>query len=247
MKLFAAFVGEFGWELFCFQGVIRNLSKKYDVTIMARQGHERLYQDFCKKFIPVEASNITNAAVCKDYHLDFNIKGYNKVILPNTEIVFYSPFKYQEWLNTKQDFIPYGRDKNWYDYLIHARDTDKFGTGHRNWQAPNWEKLLPHLKGRIATIGTKKGALGFEGIQDLRGIPLSELVNHIASSKWVIGESSGAMHLASLCRTNQIVLSEGFNEIRYKNHWNPFGTEVRFISGNQLKLDVTVSQVLQWI
>lgn len=246
MKLLASWVGEFGWELFCFQGILREMSQRFDVTICAREGHQRLYQDFAKGFIPLNISTETDCSKCKDV-VKIDTSGYDKVIHPNTQLVFYSPFKYDEWLRTKQAFIPYGRRKDWYDYLIHARSTNKFKTGHRNWGRDNWERIIPHLKGRIAVIGTKNDALGFDGVKDLRGIPLSELVNHIASSKWIIGESSGAMHLASLCRTNQIVISEGFNKIRYLNHWNPFNTKVKFISGDNFRLKVNYKDVLRWI
>lgn len=244
-KLIATWVGEFGWELFCFQGILREMSDKYDITVCARRGHERLYQDFAKKFIPLDVSENTDCARGDNVKIDTT--GYDEVYPPNMKLVFYSPFKYHEWQKTKQRFIPYGRKKDWYDYIIHARNTDKFKTGHRNWGRKNWEKLLPHLKGRIVTIGTKESALGFKGVKDLRGLPLSELVNHIASSKWIIGESSGAMHLASLCRTNQIVLSEGFNWIRYTKHWNPFNTQVKFISGHQLKFRVDLKDVINAI
>jgi len=40
-------VGEFGWELCCWQGYIRKLSKKYTKTIViCREGHDFLYKDF---------------------------------------------------------------------------------------------------------------------------------------------------------------------------------------------------------
>lgn len=251
MKLFASWVGEFGWELFCFQGIIRQMSKDFDkITICARKGHERLYKDFMTDFIPLEITGETDCANCVDYiDISRHTEGFDKVILPKTQIVFYSPFKYAEWLKTKQSFVRYGRDKHKYKYkyLIHARNTSKFNTTHRNWGRENWLRIIPELKGRIATFGTIEGSLGFDGVEDLRGIPLSQLVNHIASSEWVIGESSGAMHLASLCRTNQIVISEGFNKIRYLDHWNPFNTKVKFISNSPLRLDVNVSDVLRWI
>ena len=51
--LFAGpWVGEFGWELFCWQAYIRSLSKFYDKTICISNNHSKfLYDDFCDRFI----------------------------------------------------------------------------------------------------------------------------------------------------------------------------------------------------
>ena len=52
-KLFAGpFLGEFGWELFCWQGYIRHLSRSFDfTTVCCRKGHTGLYKDFADEII----------------------------------------------------------------------------------------------------------------------------------------------------------------------------------------------------
>ena len=46
-------VGEFGWELYAWQGYIRALSRNFEhTTIISRPGSEALYSDFCDKFVP---------------------------------------------------------------------------------------------------------------------------------------------------------------------------------------------------
>ena len=61
MKLLAGpWVGEFGWELFGWQGFLREhvQKNKYDEVIIAsRPGHEVLYSDFCTKFLPCEVNS----------------------------------------------------------------------------------------------------------------------------------------------------------------------------------------------
>jgi len=51
--LFAGpWVGEFGWELFCWHAYVRTLSKFYDKTICVSGEHSRfLYEDFCDHYI----------------------------------------------------------------------------------------------------------------------------------------------------------------------------------------------------
>jgi len=60
-------VGEFGWELFCWQGYIRKLSKNYNKTyIITRKGNEFLYEDFIDGYFnydPIK-NKILNAWNC---------------------------------------------------------------------------------------------------------------------------------------------------------------------------------------
>ena len=44
-------VGEFGWELFCWQAYLRAIKNQFDIEDMVavtRPGRELLYEDFCK-------------------------------------------------------------------------------------------------------------------------------------------------------------------------------------------------------
>ena len=46
-------VGEFGWELFAWQGYIRSLASEFDkVVCIGRPGHDILYEDFVDTYIP---------------------------------------------------------------------------------------------------------------------------------------------------------------------------------------------------
>ena len=53
-------LGEFGWELFGWQGYLRALSKKFDRTIIVAKGNtDFLYRDFADtylKFVPERKS-----------------------------------------------------------------------------------------------------------------------------------------------------------------------------------------------
>ena len=51
-------VGEFGWELFAWQGYLRALSRKFDKTIIiSRTASKALYDDFADEFISFDQRN----------------------------------------------------------------------------------------------------------------------------------------------------------------------------------------------
>lgn len=236
-KLLAgAWVGEFGWELFCWQGYVRNLSKDYnEVIIVTRPGNGYLYEDFADKIIYMEAptknanmwlgdvnpqvmNHIINEHKPTHHLQPFNI-GYSssQSVYPKTH-----KFKQQKYKKYKSDSL----DKE-YDILLHARN--KIIGSNRNWEYDNWQNLVDQLKVdfTIATIGSKE-AYGFEGVDDYRNEPIENTVSLMNRTKIVVGQSSGAIHLASLCGTAHLVWSDDSNYHRYKEHWNPFNTDCIF-------------------
>ena len=119
-----------------------------------------------------------------------------------------------------------------YDILYHARTIDKYSSDRINYPKEDWIELLSHYKNlKVAAIGTLDGADWFEGTTDLRDNPLDVLCNTMASSKMIIGPSSGPMHLAALCALPTVVWS-GYarSRPRYETIWNPFETPVTVIS-----------------
>tara|TARA_Y100000593_G_scaffold83248_1_gene156758 strand:- start:1101 stop:1955 length:855 start_codon:yes stop_codon:yes gene_type:complete len=253
-SLFAGpFVGEFGHELFCWQGILRAAAKNFKhITIVCKTGHDYLYQDFADTIINYNPqSNIPigsyNKGLTKNYPKPpKNFKG--KYFGPNIRLA--DEFKdgtmrfYKKKFN-EQLFIKYGRNEacTRYNYIIHARHMFRdnvikklcthlhqrqsiINTKKRNWPKENWVELVSQLKGRIACIGTQKDALHIEGTDDLRGKDLSFLCNVLASSDIIIGPSSGPLHLASLCGTSQLFWhGDPKNTQKYNKTWNPFGTK----------------------
>ena len=77
------YVGELGWELFCFQARIRELSKQFNETqVFCKKGHSILYSDFAivneiSRDVPLEANGAKSKKpfhweaplVTKDDHL----------------------------------------------------------------------------------------------------------------------------------------------------------------------------------
>ena len=236
-------IGEFGWELFCWQGYLRKLSKSGKKVIVVSQESRRvLYQDFYHDFIPFdyEGSEV-DAFKCHDFsdQDSFNkIKSqieHDEYLDPRKGIVFYynnNPSLCKNF--DKQEFHKYGsKTKDGYDIIIHARSTEKCGTYFRNWPIDKWEGLISKLKGlNIASIGSSNGAMHVNGTENLIDTDLKDIANIMRNSKLIVGPSSGPMHFASLCGLDQVVWSEMKNEKKYKKDWNPFGTKVFFHSGD---------------
>jgi len=232
-------IGEFGYELFCWQGHIRRLSKDYGKTIViGRPGHNILYSDFVDEYIEFDPdSYLTNGWRCEgskpykdlvssiehtnyiDGQFDIGMN-YTGDILNDRQGLFFNQVYNKYESNTEIES---------YDILFHGRN--KKSGDVRNWDRDNWVKLSKSLEGcKIASIGNDE-SFHIEGTDDLRGVSLNDLVGVMNKSKLIVGPSSGPMHLASLCGLKHLVWSEEFNRLRYEKYWNPFGTEVIFHTG----------------
>jgi len=124
--------------------------------------------------------------------------------------------------------------------LIHARNLPKVHYdkkhGIRNWATEKWENLVSAFPDHEKyCVGTTSGARHIKGTIDIRGIPLEDLCNRMSNAKVIVGESSGPLHLASLCACPQVVITHAikedslggkYNRNRYETLWNPFNTKV---------------------
>ena len=229
--LFAGpWAGEFGYELFEWQGKLRAMAKDFDkVIVSSRSGNEILYEDFCDEFVPFD----TSLAKCSEY---FNEQAYmdkcDEFIESNgvkaDKIIRNSDFQH------KQKFVKYGNvdPSKAYDIVIHARLFNKY-KGTRNWRIEKWTKMIQMLLEfrsdlKICSIGVSEVAKHISNTDNKMDIPLRELTDILASSKLCVGQSSGPMHLASLCGCKHLVWSSKKNRERYLREWNPFNTDVVF-------------------
>lgn len=242
--MFGYFVGEFGWELLCWQGILRLMHKKYGgdfdkIYIAGRFGHDMIYSDFAE-YVPMKGiGSETSGMRNKDYTFIPLHKKYNDVthvLPPESYLTHYNPRNRNnvKFLNTKQKFIKYGiRKKTNIRILVHARYTDKWQSGSRNWGKVMWDELIDSLIKQgyiVGAIGIKSQAYKPKGTKDLMNIELKYLVDYMRSADSVIGSSSGPMHLAALTDTPRVVWGMPELEKTYKEHWNPFNVPVEFIS-----------------
>jgi hypothetical protein len=233
-------IGELGWELFCWQGFLRSIAYRYDkVIIISRRGHEILYKDFCNMFIgynppkgsspmnficdgvdikaiEITANHIKHSEWIKPYNIGFTFNKYN---------IGADSFAYknQKFINYKSNTL----DKK-YDIIIHPRN--KKTGDFRNWDNKNWNYIIGRLKYdySIALIGGHE-SLNIDGIDNYKNHSLSDVVSLFNRCKLVVGQVSGPIHLASLCSTQHLVWGDEKDEILNKKNWNPFNTPCYFI------------------
>ena len=240
--------GEFGWELFCWQGALRHLALTYDKVIIAsRPGHKLLYKDFCHKYIPCAA----DMNLCSAQH---NYAEVRKNVFRGIKSTHHlNPKK----MVGKQLFIKYGKQCNdlKYDVVMHAREIQKKDGnsrwGHerftakvaRNWDRDKWSLLTDQLVAeglRVCCIGHPSAAFVMKKADNLTGISLRRLADVLASSRLTIGPSSGPMHFASLCGCPHYVWTAPRNKQRYQELWNPHHTPVKLHIDKSWNPDVNV-------
>lgn len=215
------------------QGFLRSIAhteKHKKFTVCGRSGHDYLYEDFATDYIDyTPSSSETNMWECKKW--SFNYKKFGKYDIMITP---------QNLLGYKQEFVKYGeKGDHRYDIVIHARATDKCGTGYRNWNRKQWDKFVESFpNAKIVSIGTKADALRIDGTDDERDISLKALADVLRNSTVLVGPSSGPIHFGSLCGTPHVTwspketVSITSNKKRYEHDWNPFQTPVTFLEGS---------------
>jgi len=253
-------VGEFGWELFAWQGYIRSLSAFYDKTVCVSSKHSRfLYDDFCDIFVPFDPENAGPrdtfhrtgipplGAIVKETLESLKIDPQESAVsVVGPRRVGNPPYTpITEKIQIAQHFLPPEykklgeKTKEEKAVVIHARNRSL--RPNDNWSRDKWEDLIKKLHSvgyNVVCIGTKEESMFVEGSADMRECESKELLNTLASAACIFGTSSGPMHLASLCGCPQIVwadwntsaFSMPVNLTRYKDSWNPFETSVLFLS-----------------
>jgi hypothetical protein len=250
--LFAGpFIGEFGWELFCWQGYLRKLAQqgRYDnVVVSARSGHELLYKDFATEFIPYDPpqeetdmwmnrglstvllmEEVLSRSTLNDKH--------TKLFKTIPSGMYKRRWWDQESWEKQQSLIFYGGSESAIqpvDVLMIIRDTEKCGTGFRNWplhHAEEFAHVMRNLGLKVAFVGKRGSAQRIDSYftrPDFRDAPLSDLSGIMKNAKVIVGPQCGATHFASLCLLQQVcwqTKAEHAHRMRY--NWNPFGVPVR--------------------
>lgn len=239
-------VGEFGWELFCWQAFIRNISNDFDKVIMiGRQTNEFLYKDYIDQYIPFDPKSFkTDAwrchnAISHDHIIEYTphdvyISGnfdigmrytHNGVV--DTKGLFFNRQKFIKYVSDVKIDDKFSEDG--YDVLFHCRN--KSTGDERNWSYDKWVELESLLDEDIliGCIGNDE-AFHIPNTDDLRNINTEQLVAIFNSSSLIVGPSSGPMHLASLSGLDHLVWSTDYNRVRYEKDWNPLKTKVIFHS-----------------
>jgi len=199
--LFAGpWVGEFGWELFCWHGYIRSLSKYYDKTICVSSKHSKfLYEDFCDQFIEFvpETGDYKDSYYKVGFEIDHkiikNLLNEANINTKTTKLSLLTPRRigdpprthYSEKfqfgpLFVSPKYLKYGTKNSSYDntLVIHARNRTL--RPEDNWSENNWKILVDKLNKtgyNIVSIGLKSEAMHIEGTIDKRECNQKELLD----------------------------------------------------------------------
>ena len=242
-------VGEFGWELFAWQGYIRSLSEHFEETIIiCRPSSQPLYRDFAHSFID-SAPTIGQPDSYFMYNLDINkhlmevLRSHKNLLNNNSTMITPRRIGTPPWTHyletisfgnykIQPKYRSYGKKvKPIVDYVFHLRSRNL--REEDNWSHSNWERLLQlltHAGKRVGCIGTSDSSGHIEGSIDFRDAPLSKVFDILKNAECTFGSSSGPMHLASLCESPHVVWSIPKNYVRYTQNWNPLSTPVLFLS-----------------
>jgi hypothetical protein len=243
-------IGEFGWELMAWQAQVRakRLSRNYAKTIVITFPGREIFYEGCEILthdlpfseakvgfpIPDDAyiNKWINVAIKK---FELRIKDVDIFTPKSTQDFFYrikrkiapqNTLKYFDYsLNFKKSIK--------YDILFHFRKFEKEKSGELHQKSLDKDKcdeLVKHYQNH----GFQIGCIGAEGFAycppralNLFSDNFSITIDHILSSRLVVGGSSGPMHLASLCKVPIVVWTGGgFTLDRYYKAWNPFRAPV---------------------
>jgi hypothetical protein len=246
--LFAGpFIGELGWELFCWQGFLRKIAPGYDrVVVACRVGHDALYADFADDILHFNGGGVDETDMWDNRSVDKkDVMGfcrYYGAFAAETEFVPFDAYSYRWWnrqhWSKRQAFVGYGEkfDVQFVaipDILLHIRDTNKCGTGFRNWPVEHVVDVIRMLTVKGFTVGCigkadSSAYINGYGIYDYRDLDFKSLTQLMARAKLIIGPQSGPTHLATLCGLPQLCWQTHHDHVdRVARYWNPFRTRVK--------------------
>ncbi|MBD3293846.1 MAG: hypothetical protein GF393_13055 [Armatimonadia bacterium] len=254
---------EFGWMVATWIPAIRNASRSFEETVVVcNPSHTHLYE-FATRIVPYKAKGVADRWLFNDKKVRLPPGLVVPLSTSPEDLMAVSPSK-EVCTKWKREYVKYGDAERveGFELLVHARAETKYkhkkSHRDRNWPIKNYRKVIKSLGGgRVASIGSKKGASHVPGTEDLRGIPLDKLCDILAASRVLLSPSSGPAHLASLCGCPHVVMTYAKrekaigsnNRKRYEKLWNPFGTPVSVIDkyGWQPPVEAVVRKVEKYL
>ncbi|MHA2279411.1 MAG: glycosyltransferase family 9 protein [Promethearchaeota archaeon] len=233
--------GELGWELINYVPYVNSIFHNgmyAEVHAVPRIGREALYP-MATHFHPIDLptkKSMGNSGLRPPKN--GIVKGLRKrfstvdcVVLPTGGCRYVKPrrflvYKADEASLQKWRHIPVN------SIVCSVRGRD-FGV-HKNWPGDNWRKLCEHIidRGFRPVIVGMKELVDFqlpEGCIDVRDrTTMADLIAIMQKSRFVIGQSSGPMHLASLCQVPHAVWGSPRLHDRYAKSWNPHKTMMEY-------------------
>jgi len=245
------FVGELGWELINYVPYVNHIcsKNKYDeIHIMTRPGREFVYP-MGTHFYPMELTTSTSMANSGPKPPKSDIpkklgKRFNKVDIvgtPPSGMRYLKPRKFLKYQPSpsslkKWEHIP----NNAITLLVRGR---KFGI-HKNWSGDNWKLLCEHIinLGYIPVLTGIKHLVNIDApdvCMDFQNkTTLEDLLAIMSKSLFVIGQSTGPAHFASLSGIPHAIWGTPRLLGRYQDSWNPHNTLIEYHSCKEFQISV---------
>lgn len=241
------FPGELGWEVVNYVPYVNYIcaKTKYDeVHVAVRPGRECLYP-MGTHFYTVPLSTNTSMGnsgppIPKNdtvHQLTSRGLKVNEIKVPKSGMRYFKERKYLHY-KASADAVRKWRNlpQNGVAVLVRGR---KFGS-HKNWAPDNWIVLCEYLLSKNfvpiitglqeqITFQEPSGCLNFQG-----QTTMEDLLVIMQHSKFVIGQSTGPAHFASLAGVPHAIWGSRRIEERYTKSWNPHKTIVEYhVCGEQ--------------
>lgn len=252
-------IGEFGWELFCWQSYLRARSREFDRTIVyGRPGHEAIYEDFATEYqgwmVPrqgrPDCQNLIIEGKKWPGWTETNWCREATRIRPNDVPIVWDPVPR---VNGPQEWKRYGDSEEAvfsHPVVFHARSRQ--WNADRNWPEDEWYELAHQLSIRdigFSCIGTEEEAMWIEreiGAPFMAKTGLKSQMNEISGAKVAVGPSSGPMALAVLCGTPVVTWSGNEKDLtRLPKVWNPFNVPVKVLPTWQPSVESVRQAILE--
>ncbi len=248
MTYVAPFLGEFGWEVSVWAPFLRFQSKASggsEMTVLCKPGHEALYADFANKVIGVPDLPKVDRTDCVTAWVNgvrLRAQDYERLIAEHLRrkrapARSWNPHAMPvEWL---PDVPPVALHRDWYRYGDHTLKRELVVAHIRKSEQHPERNTSPNLfPGEVEVcVGSKDAAMSIPhlSVEDMRGIPLIDLIAIFNRAKVVIGPSSGPLALAMLCGAPVVWWSPNTKDgPRFKHMWNPFGVVTKRASDTWL-------------
>jgi len=236
------YFGELGFELMRWQGYVRALRKRFNQTyVITFPGREILYEG-CNVIThdadlkrtgygyghipPLARTDMVRRIAARAKIDKYDLFDTDMLSTPFLRKVVWQ----QEWLAFKKA----DPDMPAFDWIFHFRVIVKDGPDSRlNFSTHEADRLvqLAHTRGlRVACIGHPMFSYCPPGAVDLRDYPLSRAVTAFGNARLVVGQLSGPMHLASLCRKPIVIWADGEWRIASCRRWNPFNMPIQVVT-----------------
>ena len=239
-------IGEFGYELCQWQGIVRREAAKHDRTIVVTYpSHEGMYRDFTQDVRP-----LPDWFLAGHFEPDgLAVHGDTAKALRQRLREWIQEIPHTTWLRPQSTNVPCAQ-QTWADWrgagpvdprLIVLVTRHRALATFRNWRPANWK-----------TLGQAMEDMGYQ--VQYADCDWDQSLDLFGRCALAAGASTGGMHLASLCQCPHYVWGQMDLHIRigggytlserYTQRWNPFRAPV--LCGN-LGWQPSVNQVLNGI